>query len=373
MRALRYFMAGLSMPAAVGLLLAVALFAVLVLHQIIWLFVRGRGALPLDVGIEAAFVTVLVAGPLIAFSQDVIRLLSASREKMKALTLELADARDMLEAKVAQRTAELSAANDALSRINETLIYSLANLRVAKDQAQAANTAKSHFLANVSHELRTPLNAILGFSEVIRDDLLGPETAARYRDYAADIHSSGEHLLQLVSDLLDMSRIEAEKLDLHESEVDIVLTINTALKLVGQNAAKIGVAFTVDLVSDPPALVADEIRVKQVLLNLLSNAVKFSYPSGTIRIAVTIPADGGLAISVADTGIGMTEAGLRAAVEPFRQLDGPLARKYDGTGLGLPLAVGLMNLHGGSLTLASVPDFGTTATMTFPPARVRIR
>ena len=241
---------------------------------------------------------------------------------MKALTRELADARDMLEAKVAQRTAELSAANDALSRINDTLIYSLANLRLAKDQAQAANTAKSHFLANVSHELRTPLNAILGFSEVIRDDLLGPETPARYRDHAADIHSSGEHLLQLVSDLLDMSRIEAEKLDLHESEVDIVLTINTALKLVGQNAAKIGIAFTVDLVSDPPVLVADEIRVKQVLLNLLSNAVKFSYPSGTIRIAVTIPADGGLAISVADTGIGMTEAGIRAAVEPF-----PAARR----------------------------------------------
>jgi signal transduction histidine kinase len=349
------------MRAATAILIGWAVIAALGSHEAIWIWVRRRGGMPIDLAIETIFVTIAVSAPLIWFCQDIIRLFRRSHVSLRAMTRELAEARETLEQKVAQRTAELSAANDALAR-------TIADLQAARDQARAADAAKSLFLANMSHELRTPLNAIIGFSEIIMNNLFGATAILQYRDYARDIYNSGQHLLNVVSDVLDMSKIEANRLDLHECEIDLAMAFDDALRIIRPAAIAARISLKTELPADRPNLWADEIRVMQILLNLLSNAVKFSHPDGVVTIAAGPSSDGGLCISVADCGIGMSETEIALAIEPFRQVNG--ARKYEGTGLGLPLTLGLMRLHGGSLRLVSTPNVGTTASVIFPASRI---
>ena len=247
----------------------------------------------------------------------------------------------------------------AARRLNESIV-----------EAERANRSKSEFLANMSHELRTPLNAILGFSEIIRDQILGPISVSKYSDYAGDIHASGRHLLEIINDILDMSKIEAGKLELRDDVIDVERALIASLRLV-EERAKFG---KIDLVLDPlpvlPLLRADEVRVKQIMLNLITNAVKFTGEGGRVAVSAALGDDGSLEVRVQDTGIGMTEAEIAVALQPFRQVDNGLSRRYEGTGLGLPLVKALVEVHQGRLVIQSRKSAGTTATVIFPRDRL---
>jgi PAS domain S-box-containing protein len=239
-------------------------------------------------------------------------------------------------------------------------------LRTAKDLAESANQAKSQFLANMSHELRTPLNAIIGFSEVIASALFGP-LDSRYCDYAQDIHVSGHHLLRIINDLLDLSKVEAGQLELRDTPVPVGAIFETCRRMVNDRATAVGI--TLDFRPTDLEVYADELRLEQVMLNLVSNAVKFTPEGGTITVWAEPALSGEIAISVADTGIGMAPEDIPRAMQPFGQIDNSLARPHGGTGLGLPLAQRLVELHGGTLTIDSEFGKGTTVTVRLPPER----
>lgn len=243
-------------------------------------------------------------------------------------------------------------------------------LRTARDHADAANRTKSEFLANMSHELRTPLNAIIGFSEVMASEMFGPVGSPKYKDYAGSIHESGRHLLDIINDILDVSKIEAGQLVLAEEPVDLEDLLQASLRLVRERAMTGSVSLSLSCGSALPRLYADQRRLKQVLLNLLSNAIKFTLPGGAVTACVDWQREDGLSISVTDTGIGMTEAEITIALTPFRQVDSGLARRQEGTGLGLPLTKALVALHDGILSVHSTPGTGTTVTVWFPPERL---
>ncbi|MCB9960365.1 MAG: hypothetical protein H6843_17345 [Rhodospirillaceae bacterium] len=245
------------------------------------------------------------------------------------------------------------------------------NLRIARDAAELANEAKSTFLANVSHELRTPLNAIIGFSEMIRLGILGREPASRQTQYAGFIHDSGRHLLDLINDLLDLSKAEAGQLTLHEEAVDLGTAVEDCLRLLLPAADQAGVAIEARRADfDGATLLADSRKLRQILLNLLSNALKFTPQGGQVTLTAAFPPDGGLALSVADTGAGMTAEQLERAMLPFVQVGDAPNRQVPGTGLGLPLTKQLIELHGGRLEMDSTPGQGTTATVHLPAERV---
>ncbi|MEQ9640000.1 MAG: ATP-binding protein [Alphaproteobacteria bacterium] len=239
-----------------------------------------------------------------------------------------------------------------------------------KQAAERANRAKSDFLASMSHELRTPLNAIIGFSEVIRDAVFGPIGTPRYAEYAKDINDSGQHLLQIINDLLDLTKLEAGKVELHEERVAPAEVVGACLRLVRTRAEHSGVRLTESLPDDLPSVIGDPRLLKQILINLLSNAVKFTPRGGEIDCGVMRAAGGGLSFYVADTGIGMSAAEIEIALTPFGQVDGVLNRKHQGTGLGLPLARSLTELHGGEMAIVSDSGVGTRVTFTLPPVRV---
>ena len=243
------------------------------------------------------------------------------------------------------------------------------SLRHAKDQAETASRAKSEFLANMSHELRTPLNAILGFAEIIRDRLLGP-IADRYAEYANDIHSSGSHLLGIINDILDLSKVEAGRIDLVEEIVELQDIVRSVVLLLRERVATAELALKVEL---PDALLlirADERKLKQVLMNLLSNAVKFTPSGGEIKVSARAEGERGLVIEVRDNGIGIAPEDIARALSPFGQVDSRLSRRYEGTGLGLPLARALTELHGGALELDSAPGRGTAVRIVLPCDRL---
>jgi signal transduction histidine kinase len=242
------------------------------------------------------------------------------------------------------------------------------DLVAAKAAAEAANRFKGELLANTSHELRTPLNAIIGFSEIMKAETFGP-LSPKYRDYAADIHDAGRHLLRLVNDILDISAIDAGKLELAEERLDLVDLLKGAIRLICHRAEAGGIELRAKIPEKLPFLVADERRVKQIVLNLLSNAIKFNALGGSVTLAAGRTADGSLFFSVADTGVGMDEEEVAVAMSRFGQVDSSLARKHEGTGLGLPLARELVELHGGRFEIASAKGRGTTVTVTFPPER----
>ena len=244
------------------------------------------------------------------------------------------------------------------------------DLREAKERAEAASQAKSAFLASVSHELRTPLNAIIGFSQIMATGVFGSLGNPKYQDYAKDIQSSGQHLLSVINDILDISRAEADRLELRESEIDMAGAIAASLKSVRTSADVGAVILDVQCPDDLPVLRADDVRIRQILINLLSNAVKFTERGGSVTTVARLETTGAMVLEVADTGIGMSEDQVAVALAPFGQVDSSLARKYGGTGLGLPLSRRLAELHGGTLDISSSSRVGTTVRVRFPAARV---
>ena len=242
-------------------------------------------------------------------------------------------------------------------------------LTAAKEQAELANRAKTEFLANMSHELRTPLNAILGFSEMISRESFGP-LDERYTDYARDIHVSGLHLLDLIGDILDLSRIEAGHVEISDDKVDSARLIESCRRLVEDRARKARLELIEEMPAPAPLFRADERKMKQILINLLSNAVKFTGVGGRVTIATSIDKAGNLTMTVEDTGIGMRTDEIERALEPFVRLESALTRRYEGTGLGLSLVKALIELHQGWLQIASEPGKGTRVAVTIPRSRV---
>ncbi len=256
-----------------------------------------------------------------------------------------------------------------LEETKKALEATSADLSRALGAASAASEAKSQFLAAMSHELRTPLNAVIGFSEILLMEAFGPLGSERYLEYVRDIHSSGGHLLALINDILDLSRLDAGQSALKEEYLDLASVIGETVRMIARQAELGGVELIESLDIGLPRLRADRRRIRQVLINLLSNAVKFTPTGGRVRVSAGA-ANGEVHILVADTGIGMDPTDIPKALERFGQVDAKVSRKYQGAGLGLPLAKQIVELHGGTLELASNVNAGTRVTVRFPASRI---
>ncbi len=283
--------------------------------------------------LASVIVTVLVGFPIIVYALLIIRELNSSRRTLRQMT--------------------------------ERLAWAL-------DNAERANEAKSHFLANMSHELRTPLNAIIGFSDILRNERFGAVGDPRYREYAADINDSGVHLLGIINDILDLAKIDSGHASTSsETEFEVAAVLESAERMVRLLAERGKVDFVVQRPDFDIRLVGVERMVRQILVNVLSNAVKFTEPGGAVYLVTSLRNSGALVVSVTDTGIGMTHEEIKVALTPFGQTESALSRKHQGTGLGLPLAKAMMELHGGRLLVRSAPGKGTSIILIFPPERVR--
>jgi signal transduction histidine kinase len=288
---------------------------------------------------------------------------------IRRLVGELDSTRRQLERQVDETThayEALGRTHRATEETAEELARALRAAEEARAEAASASQTKSEFLANMSHELRTPLNAIIGFSEVMNLGMFGALDNARYRGYVADIERSGRHLLAIINDILDISKIEAGRLELRKDAVDPNAVIQDCERVVQQRARDAGITLAVEPADpEPPLVEADYTKLKQILLNLLSNAIRFTPAGGAVRLAVEGEPHG-IAFVVADQGVGMTDAELAVALQPFRQVDNSLARPHDGTGLGLPLARRLTELHDGRFEIESRKGRGTTVRVHLP-------
>ena len=279
---------------------------------------------------------------------DVFRAFNRMRDRQWQHDQDLDHVRAGLERRVRERTMELKSAHDA---------------------ALSANRTKSQFLANMSHEFRTPLNSIIGFSEILASGIVSDPKLLK--EYATDIRESGQHLLTLTNDLLDLSKAEAGKLELHESLMDVASTIEACTSMVRNSAQQKGLTVAGRVPASSPTLSGDERKIRQMILNLLSNAVKYTPQGGTITLSSRPSPDGGLILAVQDTGIGIAEKDLERVLQPFVQVNSAYTRKQAGTGLGLPLVRILAELHGGYLTLSSTPGSGTLVSIHLPASRVQ--
>lgn len=276
---------------------------------------------------------------------------SESRQHEQQLRAAHAD----LEKRVQERTASLQKANH--------------DLRAAKEAADIANRSKSEFLANMSHELRTPLNAIIGFSQYIRAEHAG-DINPKQRELVGDIQDSGDHLLNLINDILDLSKIEMGGVEITADEVDLAACVQSCLRLVKERIERADLRLRTSGLSDLRWVRVDERKIKQVIINLLSNAAKFTDPGGLITVSGRMALDGGCCLEISDTGIGMSRSDIEKALSLFGQVDAGLDRAFEGTGLGLPLAKSLIEAHGGTLEIRSKPGFGTTVAIYIPSERV---
>lgn len=243
------------------------------------------------------------------------------------------------------------------------------SIHKALEEADIANRSKSELLANMSHELRTPLNAIIGFSSSIREEIYGPLGHEKYREYLEDISKSGEHLLELINDILDVSAVEAGKMEFHEEPLDFAKLAAASVRLIKERSEDAHIRLLTDVDPHLPYIFADERRIKQILLNLLSNAVKFTQSGGKVTLGASVDNDNRYVITVTDTGIGMTREGIFKALSQFGQVNRGSFGKHEGTGLGLPLTKALVELHGGTLEIDSEKDVGTTVTAHLPAER----
>ena len=243
-------------------------------------------------------------------------------------------------------------------------------LQRSKDSAELANRAKSEFLANMSHELRTPLNAILGFAEILRDQIIGPIGNDRYCEYAQDIHESGTHLLSIINDILDLSKVEAGRLEAYLHWIDPTNSLDMCMTLVQQRAFENDITLEKDM-DETVELEADQRLIKQIGLNLLSNAVKFTQPGGHVKMCLSRTGNAGLCLSISDTGIGMTPDEIKIAKRPFGQVDTSLSKRHEGSGLGLPLVTAFTEKLQATMTIDSQPGVGTRVNILFPPEKVR--
>jgi signal transduction histidine kinase len=272
-------------------------------------------------------------------------------------------------AEIDLETGEIAGFVSAVKDITERKSM-VQQLREARDAAEIANDAKTEFLATMSHELRTPLNAIIGFSEVMSTELFGPHANARYKSYSQDVHQSGQHLLQLIDDILDIAKIESGRIELAESRFDLREISAASLRLIMPRAEKAGLRLVSKLPDAEVAVVADERQLRQIALNLLANAVKFTPQGGEVRLAVRELEGGEIAIEVSDTGIGMKQEDIENLLKPFAKAESAFSDRYEGSGLGLPLSKALIELHGGRLTIESQHGEGTSVQAILPPERM---
>ena len=289
---------------------------------------------------------------------------------------------DAVAVEITVATAAIEPMRHPLERRRETrqvFIYTLHDVterrraeeaqRLASEAAMAASRAKTEFLATMSHELRTPLNAVIGFSEIIKEEMLGPVGQTKYRDYAKDIHGSGTHLLEVINDILSVSRIELGEMKLNEAEIDLTHIVNSTLRLIGPHANEKSIEIDMQIPAELATLYGDERSVRQMLQNILSNAVKFTAENGRIAVSAMEDAQGGIVVAVRDTGIGIDAENIARVTQPFFQVDGRLDRRFEGTGLGLSIVKGMMELHGGTIDIESALGEGTTVTLRFPASR----
>ncbi len=326
-------------------------------------------------GSWASFAIVLLLGAVLAaaaywsLKRLPLRVINRALGQIDDLTLALHESVNNLEREVAKRTEELKQANRQLrGEIEERKLVEVA-LNQAKDEAEKASRVKSEFLAQTSHELRTPLNAIIGFSEIMRLEMFGPIGNQTYSGYINDIYTAGQNLLELLKDILDISRIEAGGVELEETSISVARLLQFCETLFQKKASDGAIALVFEAPPDLPPLFGDERRIRQVLLNLVSNAVKFTPPGGQVAVRAFV-SENGYVFEVADTGIGIAADEMATVLMPFGRSSESAKRGIDGVGLGLSLAQRLVERHGGTLRLASVLGTGTTVTIVFPPTRI---
>ncbi|QCO14129.1 sensor histidine kinase [Azospirillum brasilense] len=325
---------------------------------------EGHAALVLVHRSQQTGWSIIVAVPFEQISSQLNRtrttiLAGAAGAGLATLVLSLVVTRHVRRRRHAEREARI--AREAM------LAEQRRRLEAEKEHAEAANLAKSDFLANMSHELRTPLNAIIGFSEALLSGLFGP-SPPKHQDYIASIHASGQHLLTLVNDVLDMAKVEAGRLELYPEPVSVAVLLGECLELMEALADQKGVLVETAPVEPGLTVMADALRLRQAVLNLLSNAIKFTPAGGRVRADAARDESGCVVMTVADSGIGMSPEDIQIALEPFRQVNGYMTKAHSGTGLGLPLAKRFVEAHGGRLDLCSAPGEGTVVRIILPGA-----